>query len=418
MVNPKFFIPLFILWTLVAFGVEAQEDCLCPGFVRGPQAALVTGPGMQIGVQVASNSLDGSYLVAWSSEIVMPADSEVQTSIQGMIAGPSLMPISPVFTLILPKTYPENWSPWVAAAAFHPIHRSYFVILNVPLKDASGSFYNVLRGYIVSSNGTILAKDLQISTNGPHTVVAFDRTGVLYNSVNHEFLVYYTFYAREMQRHVLQRFNAQGFKVAPYRVYPTAEYVRHDFKTNRYVLVDSTFFGNQSEIHAQVVDAALRKIGGMTTVFSVPYDNQKNLKGPFPVYNSERGQFLVFWSYGPWNNPAFQVRPVTPTGNLLNEIRTDLHKPILSIRYNPMTGGYLLLPNYSKVTHITKDFDIIAEFVFPCNQTLPAGKPAVVFSRSNSEFLLTWFNPLRYGADINVYARQLEAVVSRQSCSK
>jgi hypothetical protein len=101
---------------------------------------------------------------------------------------------------------------------------------------------------------------------------------------------------------------------------------------------------------------------------------------------------------------------------LERKVSTEINRRIWEIRFNPVTSGYILIPNYSEVLRVDDRYAVTSEFSITC-QKPPAGNPFVVFNRFMQEFLVVWFYPVSSRKNIDLYGRRIAASIPSSACN-
>ncbi|HEY7159821.1 MAG TPA: hypothetical protein VH815_01115, partial [Acidobacteriota bacterium] len=372
---------------------NAQDDCICSSQVHGPESVIAGLPDDDLGAKIVSNSGDGSYFLGWSSSRDLSQTEEVKT-VQGQILNQFMVPISDI---ILFENSPSNvpGDPvFFGGVAFNLRKHQYFVVTGNNAFSPTGAKYGALKAYIVSDKGSVIASNIPVGDNRnfPATIFSSIETEVLFNSISREYVVKYTILFRDnTSRTVIQSFDEQGIKKRKAVFFRRGE-LRFDFQANQYLFVGSGIVNGIFEIKGQLLSAQLKRIGPLNIVLSVPYvgNDPYQYTGPFSIFNPVRKRFVIFWYEGPWNNSKIFERSLASDGTLERKVATGINRRIWEIRFNPVTSGYILIPNYSEVLRIDDKYRVTSGFSVTC-QKPPAGNPFVVFNRFMQEYLLVWF---------------------------
>ncbi len=406
---------LFLIFTST---VQAQDDCICSAQVHGTQTLMAGLPDNDLGAKVASNSANGNYFLGWSSSRDLSSTEEAKT-VQGQIFDKSIKPISDIIVFENNPSHGLGDPVFFGGVAFNLRKRQYFVVTANNAFTPTGAKYGALRAHIVSDSGTLIASNIPVGDNRnfPASFFASNETEVLFNSINHEYVVKYTIFFRSNEtRTVIQSFDEQGRKKRKAVFFRRGD-LRFNFQANQYLFAGSGIVNGIFEIKAQLLSAQLKRIGPLNIVLSVPYvgNDPYQYTGPFPVYNSARKRFVIFWYEGPWNNSKIFERSLTADGILSQKVATEITRRIWEIRFNPVTSGYILIPNYSEVVRIDDKYRVTSSFSVTCEKP-PAGNPFVVFNRFMQEFLLVWFYPVASHKNIDLYGRRIAASVPPGVC--
>ena len=395
---------------------QAKDNCICSAEVHGPETLIAGSNENELGAKLAANSINGGYLIGWSS-IRDLSDNEEATTIQAQIFDRSMVPISSPIVFENNPIHISGDPIFFGGAVFNGQKHEYFVVTGNNAFTSTGTKYAALKAHIISDSGVVKATNLSIGNNlaFPGSFLNENQTEVLFNSVNREYIVKYAISLHGGVKTFIQSFDEQGKKLHK-SIFSSAGHLRFDFHSNQFLFASSRLY-NQFQIRTQLLNAQLKRIGPLNIVLSVPYvfNDPYQYTGPFPVYNSVRKRFVIFWYEGPWNNSRIFERSLSADGKLERKVATGINRRIWEIRFNPVTSGYVLIPNYADVLRIDSQYRVTSEFSVTC-QKPPAGNPTVVFNRFVPEFLMVWFYPVAARKNIDLYGRRIAASIASDAC--
>jgi hypothetical protein len=412
-------IVLFLILLCFLGPADAQDDCICPAEIIGPQTPLsaLTEVKEHSGA-AAANSLDGSYFIGWQSSTRL-SKSEEATIIQGQIFDKALQPISPMNVFENNPRHEIGDLVYLGGVVFNPNRREYFIVTANVAFTSTGTKYTQLKGHILSDQGLLKISNIIIADSRarPGLFLGWSPE-VIFNSVNHEYAVHYSAYFGGQQRSIVQTLNEDGNKRRKV-VFARSGTLRFNFHANQYLFASSRFAGGKFEIHAQLLNAQLKRIGPLNTVLVAPYifPNGPDYYGPFPVYNPTRRKFVIFWSEGTQGKLKIFERSLSSDGRLDPLVDTGIFKRIYDIRFNPATEGYILISLFPvQVIRVDRSYRITSRFSFTC-QKPPFSGVLLVYNRFHLEFLSLWTYPIAYGKNMDLYGQRLAASIPDGACN-